>query len=103
MPIRSFPCRMIGMALLWMAVGSVRPAARMPFKMGVGSPNEANVTDPSNEISIIVLKPFTARTLGRSLVVAMKGAAAPQGRTPEAFGQRISLTREKNPRDPAHV
>src|SRR2546422_1916371 len=74
-----------------MAVGSVRPAARIPFRMGAGSPNEANVTDPSSEISIIVLKPFTGRAPGHSLVLASKGAAAPQGRMPKAFGQRLSV------------
>ena len=45
-PMRSLPCRMVGMALLWMAVGSLRPAARMPLRMVWGNPSDANVTNP---------------------------------------------------------
>src|SRR2546426_8892078 len=33
-----------------MAVASVRPAARIPFRTGAGSPNEANVTKPSESL-----------------------------------------------------
>ena len=39
------------MALLWIAVGSLKPVARMPFKIGVGSPKMANDTKPPLEVN----------------------------------------------------
>src|SRR5262245_32757816 len=44
------------MALLWMAVGSVNPAARIPLRMGIGRPNEANDTNPPSTVTCVEIK-----------------------------------------------
>src|SRR5580765_8045324 len=42
---------MMGMDLLWIAVGSVNPAARMPLRIWAGNPNDAKVNGPPKEFT----------------------------------------------------